>query len=58
MFRAPLDIRVSVDVGCKSHQVAVGLSTGEVIDEFSICHQPDGFSGPLGQDNNPSSLRW
>ena len=41
--RPPLDIRVCVDVGCKSHQVAVGLSTGEVIAEFSISHQPDGF---------------
>lgn len=42
-FRPPLDIRVSVDVGCKSHQVAVGLSSGEVLAEFSINHQPDGF---------------
>jgi transposase len=42
-YRTPSDIRVSVDVGCKSHQVAVGLSTGEVIAEFSISHQPDGF---------------
>ena len=42
-YRTPLDIRVCVDVGCKSHQVAVGLSTGEVIDEFSISHLPDGF---------------
>jgi len=41
--RNPLDIRVCVDVGCKSHQVAVGLSTGEVIAEFSIPHHPDGF---------------
>ncbi len=39
----PSDIRVSVDVGCKSHQVAVGLSSGEVLDEFSISHQPEGF---------------
>jgi len=42
-YRTPLDIRVSVDVGCKSHQVAVGLSTGEVIAEFNISHQPEGF---------------
>ena len=41
--RIPLDIRVCVDVGCKSHQVAVGLSTGEVIAEFSIRHHPEGF---------------
>ena len=39
----PSSIRVSVDVGCKSHQVAVGLSSGEVLDEFSISHQPEGF---------------
>jgi transposase len=39
----PSDIRVSVDVGCKSHQVAVGLSSGEILDEFSIDHQPEGF---------------
>lgn len=42
-YRTPHDIRVSIDVGCKSHQVAVGLSTGEVIAEFSISHQPEGF---------------
>ena len=39
----PSDIRVSVDVGCKFHQVAVGLPSGEILDEFSISHQPDGF---------------
>jgi transposase len=39
----PLEIRVSVDVGCKQHQVAVGLSSGEVLDEFSIVHQRTGF---------------
>jgi transposase len=39
----PSDIRVSVDVGCKFHQVAVGLSSGEILDEFSISHQPEGF---------------
>ena len=42
-YRTPHDIRVSIDVGCKSHQVAVGLSTGELISEFSISHQPEGF---------------
>jgi transposase len=42
-YRTPLDIRVSIDVGCKSHQVAVGLSTGEFLEEFSISHQPEGF---------------
>jgi transposase len=47
--RPPLDIRVCVDVGCKSHQVAVGLSTGEVIAEFSISHHPDGFRTFFGK---------
>ncbi len=41
--RIPEDIRVSIDVGCKSHQVAVGLSTGELIAEFNISHQSEGF---------------
>lgn len=42
-YHTPQDIRVCIDVGCKSHQVAVGLSTGEVIAEFSINHLPEGF---------------
>ena len=29
-----LEIRVSVDVGCHSHNVAMGLSSGEVLEEF------------------------
>ena len=40
----PRDIRVSIDVGCKHHQVAVGLSDGQFLDEFSIPHQPEGFA--------------
>ncbi len=39
----PLELRVSVDVGCHSHNVAIGLSTGEILDEFSIVHEPEGF---------------
>lgn len=38
-----LEIRVSVDVGCYSHSVAIGLSTGDVLDEFVIDHRPEGF---------------
>jgi len=38
-----LELRVSVDVGCHSHSVAIGLSTGEILDEFSIAHEPEGF---------------
>ena len=40
---ASLELRVSVDVGCHSHNVALGLSSGEVLDEFSIPHEPEGF---------------
>ncbi len=36
-------IRVSIDVGCHRHRVAVGLSNGEVMDEFDINHASDGF---------------
>ena len=30
------EIRVSMDVGCHSHSVAIGLSGGELIEEFEI----------------------
>lgn len=38
------DIRVSVDVGCRHHSVAVGLPNGQVLDEFDMEHRPEGFS--------------
>ena len=39
----PLELRVSVDVGCYQHRVAIGLSSGEVLDEFDLSHHPEGF---------------
>ena len=36
-------IRVSVDVGYRRHSVAIGLSSGEVLEEFEIDHRPEGF---------------
>jgi len=30
------EIRVSVDVGCHAHSVAIGLSGGELVEEFEI----------------------
>jgi transposase len=39
----PSEIRVSIDVGCHSHSVAIGLPTGEVLDEFDLMHRPEGF---------------
>ncbi|MBI1921189.1 MAG: IS110 family transposase [Geobacter sp.] len=40
---SPLELRVGVDVGCHSHNVAIGLSTGQILDEFDIPHNPEGF---------------
>ncbi|ACM21467.1 transposase, IS116/IS110/IS902 family [Geotalea daltonii FRC-32] len=40
---SPLELRVGVDVGCHSHNVAIGLSNGEILEEFSIKHEPEGF---------------
>lgn len=38
-----LELRVSVDVGHRRHSVAMGLSSGEVLEEFEIDHRPEGF---------------
>jgi transposase len=38
-----LEIRVGIDVGCHNHNVAIGLSSGELLDEFVIAHRPEGF---------------
>jgi transposase len=37
------DIRVSIDVGCRRHAVAVGLPNGQVLEEFELEHRPEGF---------------
>ena len=36
-------LRVSVDVGCYQHSVAVGLVDGTLLDEFELSHDPAGF---------------
>jgi transposase len=41
--RKSLELRVSVDVGYRRHSVAMGLSSGEVLEEFEIDHRPEGF---------------
>ena len=38
-----IEVRVSVDVGYRSHSVAIGLPSGEVLEEFEIAHRPEGF---------------
>lgn len=40
----PPELRVSVDVGCSQHSVAIGLSNGELLEEFEIAHRPEGFN--------------
>jgi len=42
-FVKPQEIRVSIDVGCHQHSIAIGLSTGELLDEFDIEHKSSGF---------------
>jgi len=36
------EIRVSIDVGCHRHSVAIGLPTGEVLAEFDLLHTSRG----------------
>lgn len=38
-----LELRVSVDVGYRRHSVAMGLSSGELLEEFEMDHRPEGF---------------
>lgn len=38
------ELRVAVDVGSVSHRVAVGLSEGDLIDEFDVSHDAAGLS--------------
>jgi transposase len=39
----PKELRVSVDVGYRRHSVAIGLPSGEVLEEFEIEHRLEGF---------------
>jgi transposase len=38
---AVYEIRVCMDIGSQFHQVAIGLSTGEILEEFGISHTPN-----------------
>lgn len=38
---AAYEIRVCMDIGSQAHQVAIGLSTGEILEEFGISHTPN-----------------
>ena len=37
------ELRVSVDVGYRRHSVAIGLASGEILEEFEIEHRLDRF---------------
>jgi transposase len=37
-------LRVAVDVGCYRHRVAIGLSEGELLEEFEISHDGPGLT--------------
>jgi transposase len=39
-----VELRVSIDEGARRHHVAIGLSSGEGLEEFAIAHQPEGFT--------------
>jgi hypothetical protein len=36
-------IRVSVDVGCKTHRVGIAGPDGTILEEFTIPHSQEGF---------------
>ena len=38
-----LQLRVGVDVGSRCHAVAIGLSDGNLLEEFEISHTAEGF---------------
>ncbi len=40
----PPKLQVAVDVGCRRHSVAIGLSNGELLEAFDIDHRPEGFA--------------
>lgn len=37
------ELRVSIDVGCYHHSVAVGLPNGTLLEEFELAHGQEGF---------------
>jgi len=50
------ELRVSVDVGYRRHSVAIGLPSGEVLEEFEIEHRLEGFQDFFSriEKHNPS----
>ncbi|MGB5832327.1 MAG: hypothetical protein WBG92_10105 [Thiohalocapsa sp.] len=45
----PPRLHVAVDVGCRRHSVAIGLSSGELLEAFDIAHCPEGFEDLFGR---------
>jgi len=40
------EIRVGVDVGCRSHRVGIAGPDGAILEEFDIPHTQEGFQVP------------
>ena len=52
-----LELRISVDVGYRRHSVAMGLSSGEVLEEFEIDHRIEGFEEFFSRIEKPARKR-
>ncbi|MBA2654648.1 MAG: hypothetical protein H0U71_06245 [Gammaproteobacteria bacterium] len=46
------EIRICMDIGNKKHRVAVGLSSGELLDKFDLHHTPSGINFFFTQSKN------
>jgi transposase len=51
------ELRVSVDVGYRRHSVAIGLPSGEVLEEFEIEHRLEGFEDFFSRIEKHNSKR-
>jgi transposase len=45
------EIRVSLDIGCRLHAVAIGLADGSLLEEFEIQHTKEGFNSFFNKIN-------
>jgi len=42
-IETPLEIQVSLDIGSTHHAVAIGLSNGKIVEQFTVSHNGEGF---------------
>lgn len=43
-MQAPAEIRICMDIGCHQHRVLIGLSSGEILEEFNLPHSPSAIN--------------